>query len=97
MARGTLTIYDVPGEVRAKGAAQARMQLHMLLSNPHLTPEQREDLLQRLAWVTKWETANVSEVLAPPVEAEPEPITPRIPQHHSIEIVEVMSVEDDDM
>lgn len=95
MARGTLTIYDVPGEVRAKGAAQARMQVHVLLSNPHLTSEQREDLLARLVWISKWESANVGEVLPPPVEPEVEPVTPRLPQHHSVEVVEVLAVDDD--
>ncbi len=67
MARGTITVYDIPPEVRSKGAAQARQQLHTLLSNPHLTATQRAELLDRLAWVAKWEEADVGEILPRPV------------------------------
>lgn len=95
MARGTITVYDIPPEVRAKGAAQSRQQLHTLLSNPHLTTTQRAELLDRLAWVAKWEEADVSEILprpAPTVEQVPE--TQRAAQHHSVFIDDSLSVEE---
>jgi hypothetical protein len=96
MARGTLTIYDVPPEIRAKGAAQARQQLHMLLSNPHLTAEHKKDLLERLAWISKWESANVEEIVprpeAPP--AAPPPPPAREPQNHIVELEETLTVTD---
>jgi hypothetical protein len=99
MARGTLTIYDVPPEVRAKGAAQARQQLHMLLSNPHLTARQKKDLLERLAWISKWESANVEEIVprpAPPPEAPPPPPA-REPQNHTVELTETLTVKEADV
>lgn len=94
MPRGTLTLYDVPPEVRAKGAAQARQQLHTLLSNPHLSKEQRQDLLDRLNWASKWEALNISDVVPPPPPAPPElpPAPPREPQHHVVEVVESLSI-----
>lgn len=98
MARGVLTIYDVPPEIRAKGAAQARQQLHTLLSNPHLTATQRKDLLDRLAWVAKWESANVEEILPRPTPAPALPEateSPRTPQHHVVEISETLTVKED--
>lgn len=98
MARGTITVYDVPPEVRAKGAAQSRQQLHTLLSNPHLTATQRAELLDRLAWVAKWEEADVGEILPRPVPtavvAEQVPETQRAVQHHSVFIDESLSVEE---
>lgn len=96
MARGTLTIYEVPPEIRAKGAAQARQQLHMLLSNPHLTEPQRKDLLDRLAWVAKWEAADVGEILPRPEPAPAPPaLPPREPQHHVVEVSETLTIQED--
>jgi len=102
MARGVLTLYEVPAEVRAKGAAQARQQLHTLLSNPHLTEAQREDLRARLAWVTKWETANVGDLLPPPSSppedsftTEPSQEVPSpTPTHHQVEVLETLQVDE---
>lgn len=95
MPRGTITLHQVAPEVRAKGAAQARQQLHTLLSNPHLTEEQRTDLRDRLTWVSKWEAGDVGEVLPPPPPPEeaPEP-EPRVPQHHVVSVQEEMKIED---
>lgn len=93
----TLTLYQVPADVRAKGAAQARQQIHQLLSNPSLTAEQRKELLDRLRWANKWESLDIEEVLprlpALP-EAPPEEAPPREPQHHAVEIVESLNIEE---
>lgn len=98
MPRGTITIHEVAPEVRAKGAAQARQQIHTLLSNPHLTADQRQDLLDRLTWASKWEAGDVGDVLPPPPPPEetPEPVvTPRVPQHHVVTVQEEMKIEDE--
>jgi len=94
MARGRLTIYDVPPEARTKGASEARKTLLQMLSNPHLTKEQKEDLTARLKWVSKWENLNVSEVLlkdsetpiSGPLESDREPV------NHDISLSESMTV-----
>lgn len=97
MARGKLTIYDVPPESRSKGAAEARKNLLQMLSNPHLSSVQRKDLTDRLKWVSKWETLNVSEVLPKPVVIpDPAPVVSespgREPVNHDVSIAESMSV-----
>lgn len=84
MARGNLTIYDVPAEVRAKGAAEARKSLHQMLSNPHITSEQRRDLHQRLQWCSKWETLNVSEIVEKTVPV----------QNHKVDLSESLTVKE---
>jgi hypothetical protein len=98
MARGRLTIHDVPPEIRAKGAAQARQQLHMLLSNPHITAEQQKDLRDRLAWIARWEAAKVDDICPPPNAPPPPPAPPappaRAPQNHVVEVAETLTVED---
>lgn len=101
MARGVLTLYDVPAEIRAKGAAEARKHLLQLQSNPHLTSQQRDDLRQRLLWCSKWEQLKVGEVLPPPppvVEPEPAPAPsepPRQGTNHSVEVADSLSVSED--
>ena len=94
MARGRLTIHDVPPEMRARGAAQARQQLHMLLSNPHITASQRKDLLERLAWVSRWEAGNVEDICPrPDAQPEPPPAPPaREPENHVVELSETLTV-----
>jgi len=96
MARGVVTIHEVPPEIRAKGAAAARQQLHTLLSNPSLTEGQRKELLKHLAWVSKWEAADVGDLVPRP---DPKPAPPalpaRAPQHHVVEVAEVLTVHED--
>lgn len=96
MARGHLTIHDVPPEIRAKGASQARQQLHMLLSNPHITEIQRKDLLERLAWVSRWERGDVGDICPPKPAAAAPPAPPpspeRTPQNHVVELTETLTV-----
>jgi len=98
MARGHLTIHQVAPEVRARGAAQARQQLHMLLSNPHLTAVQRKDLNERLAWISRWERGDVDDICPRPEikAAPPAPPPPpaRKPQNHSVELTETLTVDD---
>lgn len=84
MARGKLTIYDVPAHIRSKGAAAAKKNYQQLLSNPQLTAEQVQDLQARIRWASKWESLNVSEVLPP-----------RTPVNHVVSVVENLSVTED--
>jgi len=97
MARGRITIHEVPADIRAKGAAQARQQLHILLSNPHLTEPQRKDLHERLAWVSRWESGKVDDICPKPEAPPPPPAPPaqpaRTPQNHSVELAETLSVD----
>lgn len=96
MARGRLTIHDVPPEVRARGASQARQQLHTLLSNPHLTAAQQKDLRERLAWVARWEAGKVDDICPRPDAPAPPPAPPapptREPQNHAVDVAETLSV-----
>lgn len=91
MPRGRITLYEVPPEQRAKGAAEARKATLQMLSNPHLSNEQREELRERLRWASKFETCDISEVL--PREAPASSIPPpREPVNHDVEISEDLSV-----
>jgi hypothetical protein len=100
MARGLLTIHDVPQEVRTRGANRARNQLRELIANPHLTPEQRADLQARILYVSQWESGAVA---LPQKREDPPPsitelaeaqVPPRNPQHHSIEVSESIQVDE---
>jgi hypothetical protein len=86
MARGTTTLYDLSPAQRAKGAAEVRKATLQMLSNPHLTPEQREELRARLAWASKFESCDIADVLERPETREP--------VNHVIEISESLSVEE---
>jgi len=100
----TITLYEVPKEIRAVGAASARRQLQLLLNNPQLTSEQRRELQDQLKWISRWERLDIENVVprfAKPVEpvlAAPPPAPPaqaeaqREPQHHTIEVTESLSV-----
>lgn len=84
MPRGRGTLYDVPPDQRAKGAAEARRSTLQMLSNPHLTNEQREELRERLRWASKFESCDIADVLEKPET--------RQPVNHDIEISEEMNV-----
>lgn len=92
MPRGKITLYDVPPEQRAKGAAEARKATLQMLSNPLLSNEQREELRERLKWASKFENCDIVGVLAAPEASPPESETPREPVNHDIEITESLSV-----
>lgn len=97
MARGTLTLYDVPAEVRAKGAAEARKTFLQMLTNPHLSMEQRADIQERLQWCGKWESLNIEDVIPRPVQPSvPPPATSEPPQgnNHVVELSESLSIEE---
>ncbi len=79
MGQKTLTIYDVPDDVRRKGAAAAKASIVQALSQP-VSHEFREELMERLAWVAKVESLDVAGVVSPPPLREP--------VHHEIEVVE---------
>jgi hypothetical protein len=66
MSIKTLSLYDVPPEIRAQGAALARQQLRQFLRNPHLTKQQKAELREQLQWVGKWEHLQIEEVLPKP-------------------------------
>jgi hypothetical protein len=66
MSIKTLTLYDVPPEVRAQGATLARQQIRQALRSPFLTKQQREELQGQLQWVGKWEHLQVGDVLPKP-------------------------------
>jgi hypothetical protein len=80
MGQKTLTIYDVPEDVRRKGAAAAKASIVQALSQP-VSREFREELMERLAWVAKVESLDVAGVVTPPPPL-------REPVHHEIEVVE---------
>lgn len=105
MARGRLTIHDVPQELRSKYAARARKTLRDMQTHPGMTPQQLMVIQERLNWVSKWERADVGAVLpkekaalALPSSTSPKalPAAPsgpaRLPQHHSVEIAEQLTV-----
>jgi hypothetical protein len=87
MGQKTLTIYDVPDHVRQKGAATAKANTLQLLSNPHISPEYRAELLTRLSWASKWENLKVGEVLPPPPPG-------RTPVNHEISLVEQLEADE---
>jgi hypothetical protein len=95
--RGVITIHEVPLEIRTKGAAQARQQLHALLSNPLLTEAQRKELLKHLAWVARWEAADVEDLVPRPASknVSAPALPPRTPQHHVVEVTEELEVHED--
>jgi hypothetical protein len=84
MARGKLTLYDVPSDQRAKGAAEARKSTLQMLSNPHLSSSQKEELRERLRWISKLESCDISETLGKPEVREP--------VNHDVEVTEDLSV-----
>jgi hypothetical protein len=106
MAKGHLTIRDIPQDVRSRGAERLRSKLRDLLSNPFLPEDQRKVLESKLSEVANWEKGNHrSEPVAPPASLaapsalEPGPRNalvqlPRQPQHHSISLTEDLSVEE---
>lgn len=82
MGQKTLTIYDVPEDIRRRGAAAAKASIVQALSQP-LSQEYREELVERLAWVSRVETLNVGEVVPPPLRREP--------VNHDITVEEVLT------
>lgn len=92
----TLTIYDVPKETRALGAAAARRQIQQQLNNSFLTLDQRKDLQAQLRWASKWESLRVAEALPSPVAGGTPAIQGELrePTHHSVELVEDLSIEE---
>jgi len=98
MAIRTLTLHEVPKEVRAVGAANARRQIQLLLRNPHLTPVQRMELQEQLKWAGKWESLDIGNLVPSKSKANPNPSkneAQRKPQHHTVEVVESLSVDED--
>ena len=83
MPQGKFTIYDVPEHIRARNASEARKRLQGLLQNPHITLDQRKELMERVAWAAKWETLNIEDVLPKPE-----------PTHHSVDLVENLSLKE---
>jgi hypothetical protein len=88
----TLSIHNVPKELRAEGAADTRKQLLQLLSNPHLSSTQRSDLQERLRWVGKREALSF-ESLETNIKSKPA-IKVRVPQHHTVDLLEALSVDE---
>jgi hypothetical protein len=75
-----LTYKDIPSEQRQQGAAEARTRIVALLSNPFLTPEQREYFEAQRARIDQWEKG-----------ALPEP-PPRVPVAHVVEVSEAIEL-----
>lgn len=70
MAKGFISIKQVPQDLRSKGAEKLRGHLREMLSNPFLPAEQRAVLESKLGDVAAWEsgkaaTASVAEAPAP--------------------------------
>jgi hypothetical protein len=84
VARRTLTLHQVPSEIRAQGAAEARRNLYQMLSQPGLKEEQREEVRAQLKWASKWESLNIADIVAPPAE----------PTSHVVELSEKVRLED---
>jgi len=89
MPRGTLTIYDVPDAVRAKGAAESRKRILQMLMNPYLSQSQRDELQQQLQMVSRWENLDLEDV----IKRQPQVEAPK-GTDHSVEISESLSVEE---
>lgn len=114
MAKGFLTIKDVPQELRTKGAAKLRGQIRDLLANPFIPKDQRAVLESKMNEVAAWE-AGAAATAAPVAPEEPQmalralapelPPAPvrnalvqlplRQPQHHTIEVAESLTVNDE--
>ena len=93
MAISTITILEVPGEVRAVGAASARKHLLGLLNNPYLTQEQILELQTQLKEVSAREC-----LVTIPTEPVPTSVqqveNTRQPKHHVLKLTETLTETD---
>jgi hypothetical protein len=88
----TLTYRDLTQAQRARGARKMRESLGGHLSNPFLSTEQRDKILDRINLVGQWEHLQLD---VPGVAAAPPPPAPaRAPQHHVVALSETMPVKD---
>lgn len=85
MAKGTLTLRDVPEDLRFRRAEKARQQIREHLEHPALTEEQRQRLQAQLGWVSRWEKGDV------PLPS-PTLIENRRGQEHVVVVTERLSV-----
>jgi hypothetical protein len=79
MGQKTLTIYEVPEDVRQKGANSARERITQALASP-MSSEYRETLISQLKWVNRVSALDVADVVSPPTE----------PTKHEVNLGEVL-------
>lgn len=98
MAKGFLTIGDLPSDLLRLGASRNRTKLRDLLSNPFLPTEQRLELESQAKKVDEWEQG-ISQVRPltpePPVVKEEASVSGRIGTNHSIEVVESIGLSEE--
>lgn len=101
MARGQITIYEVPANVRARGAKNARLHVQQILANPFLTNDQREELRERLVWIGKLERLDVAHAVPRPAPKDDKgkdkgkgPPS-RQPVNHTVDLEEDLSIDEE--
>lgn len=100
MAIKHFSYLDLSQERRAEAARTARDQIMIALKNPFLKAEQQEALYERMTHLGRWERGEV-ELEAPmlkaadPVLALPEVTSSADPTHHSVELVDTVTVSDE--
>lgn len=96
MARGTLSIHRLSQEARSKSAEKARDRVKAQFRDPSLQPHQRQALMKDLQWISKWESADVEDIVPAPVSTPPkvEADPSNTPTHHVVQLVETLALDE---